>query len=94
MSHSAAIERIFKPGKKVLVRDYRSRHSRWQSGIVMAAVGTKTYEVQCDNGGLWKRHSDQIWANPVGVELKDSLSNRFNMMLSQSRSAGAIAEQI
>ena len=76
MSLSAAIERIFNPGEKVLVRDYRPRHSRWQSGVVMAAVGIKMYEVQCDNGGLWKRHSDQIRANPVGLELKDSLSSR------------------
>eukprot|EP00731_Ephydatia_muelleri_P026502 Em0018g602a len=76
MSLSAAIERIFNPGEKVLVRDYRPRHSRWQSGVVMAAVGIKMYEVQCDNRGLWKRHSDQIRANPVGLELKDSLSSR------------------
>ena len=73
---STAIECIFKPGEKVLVRDYQLGHSRWQSGVVMAAVGTKTYEVQCDNRGLWKRHSDQIRANPVGVELKDYLSLR------------------
>ena len=46
------------------------------AGVVMAAVGIKMYEVQCDNGGLWKRHSDQIRANPVGLELKDSLSSR------------------
>ena len=76
MSRSAAIEHIFNPGVKVLVRDYRPGHSRWQSGVVMAAVGIKTYEVQCDNGGRWKHHSDQIRANPVGLELKDSLSLR------------------
>ena len=74
MSRSAAIEHIFNPGIKVLVSDYRLGHSRWQSGVVMVAVGTKTYEVQCDNGVRWKRHSDQILANPVGLELKDSLS--------------------
>eukprot|EP00731_Ephydatia_muelleri_P029645 Em0021g168a len=42
MSHSAATERLFSPGEKVLVRDYRPGHARWQSGVVVKAVGVKT----------------------------------------------------
>ena len=76
MSHSAATERLFSPGEKVLVRDYRPGHARWQSGVVVKAVGVKTYVVQCENGGLWKRHSDQVRPNPVGLKLKDPLSSR------------------
>ena len=71
MARSAAIERVFNPGDKVLVRDYRLGHSRWRSAVIVAAMGVKMYEVQCDNGGLWKRHTDQIQANPMGLELKD-----------------------
>ena len=76
MSHSAATERLFSPGEKVLVRDYRPGHARWQSGVLVKAMGVKTYVVQCENGGLWKRHSDQVRPNPVGLKLKDPLSSR------------------
>ena len=71
MARSSAIERVFNPGDKVLVRDYRPGHSRWQSAVIVAALGVKTYEVKCDSGGLWKRHTDQIRANPVGLALED-----------------------
>eukprot|EP00731_Ephydatia_muelleri_P018557 Em0011g597a len=56
MARSSAIERVFNPGDKVLVRDYRSGHSRWQSAVIVAALGVKTYEIR---------------ANPVGLALED-----------------------
>ena len=39
MSRSAATERLFSPGEKVLVRDYRPGHARWQSGVGCEGCG-------------------------------------------------------
>ena len=64
---SAAMERGFSPGERVVVRDYRQGHDRWIPAVVNTVLGAKTYEVQCDGGGVWRRQSDQINRNPQGM---------------------------
>ena len=75
MTRSAAAERVFYPGKKVSVRDYRLGQVRWQSAVVEEKVGTKTYVVLSARGERWRRHSDQIKPNPCGIQTSEVEGN-------------------
>eukprot|EP00731_Ephydatia_muelleri_P020855 Em0013g582a len=57
----AVPERNFEEGDTVMVRDYRaSAQARWIQGKIKTKYGRKTYLVEMKNGGVWKRHADQI----------------------------------
>ena len=43
-----------------MVRDYRIGHTRWQPATITQKLGVKSYLVDLGNGGVWKRHADQI----------------------------------
>ena len=60
MTRPAAVERNFEDGETVMVRDYRPGHIRWQPATVTKKMGVKSYQVDLENGGVWKRHADQI----------------------------------
>ena len=60
MTRAAAIERSFGEGERVMVRDYRTGHTRWQPATITQKLGVKSYLVDLGNGGVWKRHADQI----------------------------------
>ena len=65
LSRSAAAERSFDIGNRVMVRDYRPGHSRWQPARVLSKLGSKSYRVETDGGGVWKRHADQMTATRI-----------------------------
>ena len=60
MTRPAAVERNFEEGETVMVRDYRPGHIQWQPATVTKKMGVKSYQVDLGNGGVWKRHADQI----------------------------------
>eukprot|EP00731_Ephydatia_muelleri_P013854 Em0007g1164a len=60
MTRAAAIERSFGEGERVMVHDYRTGHTRWQPATITQKLGVKSYLVDVGNGGVWKRHADQI----------------------------------
>lgn len=60
MTRPAAVERNFEEGETVMVRDYRPGHTRWQPATITKKMGVKSYQVDFGNGGVWKRHADQI----------------------------------
>ncbi|GAA55003.1 hypothetical protein CLF_106337 [Clonorchis sinensis] len=45
----------FRPGNRVLVRDYRPGHRRWTVGVVLKRIGQVIYNVQVGSL-IWKRH--------------------------------------
>ena len=51
MGRSTATKRVFSPGERVVVRDYRQGRDRWIPAVVKTVLGAKTYEVQCAGGG-------------------------------------------
>ena len=69
-SQAAAVERGFAVGNPVMVRDYRSKHPRWQPAVVHAQEGPKSYQATLPQGGVpWRQHSDQMVHGPEGVTL-------------------------
>ena len=78
MTRSAATERIFYPGEKVLVRDYRQGRGPWQPAVVEEKAGTKMYVVLNDHGERWRRHSDQMKSNPCGIRTSEVEENELN----------------
>ena len=72
MSRSAVAERSFDIGNRVMVRDYRPGHSRWQPARVLSKLGSKSYRVETDGGGVWKRHADQMTATRIEKGTVDS----------------------
>lgn len=49
----------FNIADRVAVRDYLSKN-KWQFGRVIEKVGALHYQVQLDDGRIWKRHMEQI----------------------------------
>lgn len=49
----------FNIADRVAVRDYLSKN-KWQFGRVIENVGALHYQVQLDDGRIWKRHMEQI----------------------------------
>lgn len=67
------IAKKFSVGERVAVRDYMSR-MKWQYGRVIAIAGDLHYEVQLDQGRVWRRHVDQM--RSVGILLPTVPTNR------------------
>ena len=57
------VNREFKEGDQVMVRDYRPNHPRWQPAVVLSKTGANSYSVGIQKGGIpWRRHADQMVA--------------------------------
>ncbi|KAL5500181.1 hypothetical protein EMCRGX_G011695 [Ephydatia muelleri] len=67
LSRSAAVERICDVGNGVMVRDYRSGHSRWQT----ATIGQQVMQGGINGGEVRKRQADQMTATGVGNGIED-----------------------
>ncbi|XP_036320563.1 uncharacterized protein K02A2.6-like [Rhagoletis pomonella] len=59
-------KKVFAEGERVSVRDYLSSE-RWQLGKIISRRGDIHYEVQLDDGRIWRRHVDQIRNVKAGV---------------------------
>lgn len=61
MTRSAVVPRDFLVGERVMVRDYRSQHDKWQPAIIHKCLGLLSYQVAVHGGTVvWLRHADQI----------------------------------
>ena len=49
----------FLPGQRVLVRNYTGSPC-WLPGIIKTVLGPVSYQVELNDGRLWKRHLDQL----------------------------------
>ena len=54
-----AKKRSFEVGNLVYARDFRSGAAPWTPGKVTTRIGRTIYEVEVD-GGVWKRHANQL----------------------------------
>ena len=52
-------DRNFSLGQRVLVRNYTGSPF-WLPGIVKTVLGPVSYQVELNDGRLWKRHLDQL----------------------------------
>ena len=52
--------RSFEEGENVLARDYRTPSNKWVPGTVARRNGPVTYDIATSEGGLWKRHANQL----------------------------------
>lgn len=57
--HTGSKVRMFTMGQSVMVRDYRGKIP-WIHATVMSSLGPLTYQVKTDEGGVWRRHVDQM----------------------------------
>ena len=57
--HTGCKVRMFTMGQSVMVRDYRGKIP-WIHATVMSSLGPLTYQVNTDEGGVWRRHVDQM----------------------------------
>lgn len=57
--HTGSSVRIFTIGQPVMVRDYRGQ-TPWIHATVIASLGPLTYQVKTEEGGVWRRHIDQM----------------------------------
>ena len=55
--HTGSKVRMFTMGQSVMVRDYRGKIP-WIHA--MSSLGPLTYQVKTDEGGVWRRHVDQM----------------------------------
>ena len=46
-------------GQSFMVKDYRGK-TPWIHAIVMSSLGPLTYQVKTDEGGVWRRHVNQM----------------------------------
>lgn len=49
----------FQVGQKVIARNYNSKR-KWVFGVIKAVKGKLHYEIQLENGGVWRRHVNQL----------------------------------
>ncbi|CAI6367254.1 unnamed protein product [Macrosiphum euphorbiae] len=52
-------------GDSVAVRDYRDNDRKWAMGTVKDNIGKNVFEVETEEGDVWKRHSDQTIKIPT-----------------------------
>ena len=72
LSRFETAECSFDIGTRVMMRDYSPGHSRWQPARVLAKLGNKSYRVETDGGGVWKRHADQMTATHIENGIVDT----------------------
>ncbi|KAF7260104.1 hypothetical protein EG68_02518 [Paragonimus skrjabini miyazakii] len=53
------VKPTFKPGDRVLIRDYRIDQQKWTVGATIKRIGHVTYNVQV-NSHVRKRHANQL----------------------------------
>ena len=90
MTRTAATERLFYPGEKVLVQDYRLGRVCWQPAVVEEKAGTKTYVGLSDHGERWRRHSDQMKSNPCGIRTSAVEENELDGDVARTLTAGDV----
>lgn len=59
----------FTIGERVFVRDYRSKHEKWQPATIKATSGNRLY-ICATPMGEWRRHADQIIRRKSGTSLE------------------------
>lgn len=57
--HSGSNVHYFTVGQSVMVRDYGG-NIPWIHATVTSCLGPLTYQVKTDEGGVWRRHVDQM----------------------------------
>lgn len=57
--HTGSNVRYFTVGQYAMVRDYKG-NIPWIHATVTSCLGLLTYQVKTDEGGVWRRHVDQI----------------------------------
>jgi hypothetical protein len=50
----------FNIGDNVLAKDYRANDNKWQKGKIINCINSNTYDIELDDGTIWKRHIDQL----------------------------------
>ncbi|KAL0879388.1 hypothetical protein ABMA27_003149 [Loxostege sticticalis] len=59
-STNIPVTKAFLPGEKVQVRAYRNAHIKWEFGEVIKRLGKLHYEVRTEEGGVVRRHVNQM----------------------------------
>ena len=65
--------RSLNPGQEVMVRDFR-HSNKWIPGVVLMKLGPVTYNVEVEQGLIWKRHIDQLTERTVNQPTSSDLN--------------------
>ena len=84
--------RSFEDGQQVLVKDYRARKETWQPGVVEEKTTPTSYRVRTSEGGVWRRHADQMRTTSVHTQHMASRPELDSFEAAPQPTAAAVVE--
>lgn len=80
-------DQMLEVGDLVMARDYRNDREKWIEGEIVNKEGNVTFEVQTEEGALWRRHADQLIEKKESIEekvIEESVLERAVDLLTKS----------